>query len=155
MLSILNCLQRFPRVIALAIGTVIATTAAQAESPQLNLKRIELSAGMHRIVAQVAADNETRAIGLMHRREMPLNEGMLFVFEQPDRYCFWMKNTLIPLSAAFIDDTGAVVNVADMAPQSTQTHCAEKPVRYVLEMNAGWFAKRGFGTGTKIGGLVR
>ena len=155
MLSILSCLQRFPRVIALAIGTVIATTAAQAESPQLDLKRIELSAGMHRIVAQVAADNETRAIGLMHRREMPLNEGMLFVFEQPDRYCFWMKNTLIPLSAAFIDDTGAVVNVADMAPQSTQTHCAEKPVRYVLEMNAGWFAKRGFGTGTKIGGLVR
>ena len=68
-------------------------------------------------------------------------------------YCFC--EGALELSAAFIDDAGAVVNVADMTPQSTQTHCAEKPVRYVLEMNAGWFAKRGFGTGTRIGGLVR
>ena len=155
MLSILSRLDRYFRVIALPISALLAMAAAQAESPQLNLKRIELSAGMHRIVAQVAADNDTRAIGLMHRREMPINAGMLFIFVQPARYCFWMKNTLIPLSAAFIDDAGAVVNVADMTPQSTQTHCAEKPVRYVLEMNAGWFAKRGFGTGTRIGGLVR
>ena len=155
MLSILSRLDRYFRVIALPISALLAMAAAQAESPQLNLKRIELSAGMHRIVAQVAADNDTRAIGLMHRREMPINEGMLFIFEQPDRYCFWMKNTLIPLSAAFIDDAGAVVNVADMTPQSTQTHCAEKPVRYVLEINSGWFAKRGFGTGTRICGLVR
>ncbi len=112
MLSILSRLDRYFRVIALPISALLAMAAAQAESPQLNLKRIELSAGMHRIVAQVAADNDTRAIGLMHRREMPINEGMLFIFEQPDRYCFWMKNTLIPLSAAFIDDAGAVVNVA-------------------------------------------
>jgi hypothetical protein len=155
MLSILSRLNRHFHVIALTIGALLTTATALAESPQLNLKRIELSAGMHRIVAQVAADNDTRAIGLMHRREMPVNEGMLFVFERPDRYCFWMKNALIPLNAAFIDDAGVVVNVADMMPQSTQTHCAEKPVRYVLEMNAGWFAKRGFGAGTKIGGLVR
>lgn len=155
MQSILNSLRLSALVITTAIAVLTAMTGAQAQTPQLNLKRVELSAGMHRIVAQVASDNQTRALGLMHRREMPINEGMLFVFEQVDRYCFWMKNTLIPLSAAFIDDAGAIVNVADMAPQSTGTHCAQKPVRYVLEMNAGWFTKRGFGAGTKIGGIAR
>ena len=140
--------------VALVSGFLSLHIGAQG-LPQLQLPKVSLSAGMHLIQAQLAQDFEQRQIGLMWRKEMPQNEGMLFVFDQPDRFCFWMKNTLIPLSAAFIDDTGAIVNIADMQPGSTDTHCAQKPVRFVLEMNQGWFQKRGFGTGARIGGLMR
>ena len=77
----------------------------------------------------------------MFRRAMEPNDGMLFVFEQPGKQCFWMKNTLIPLSVAFIADDGSVVNIEDMQPQTLDDHCSAKPVRYVLEMNKGWFAR--------------
>ena len=130
-----------------------ATTATWSrESPQLNLPRVTLKAGMHLIQAQVAATPEQRATGLMHRTEMPTNEGMLFVFEQPAGQCFWMKNTLLPLTAAFVADDGTIVNLADMQPQSLDSHCSAKPVRYVLEMHQGWFAKRGIGPGFRLGG---
>ncbi|MDZ4074592.1 MAG: DUF192 domain-containing protein [Hylemonella sp.] len=122
------------------------------ESPQLQLPRVTLSAGMHLIHAQVAATNEQRATGLMFRKEMPASEGMLFIFEQPSSQCFWMKNTLLPLTAAFVADDGTIVNLADMKPQTTNSHCSAKPVRYVLEMNQGWFAKRGIKAGSKLGG---
>jgi len=122
------------------------------ESPQLQLPRVTLSAGMHLIHAQVAATNEQRATGLMFRKEMPASEGMLFVFEQPSSQCFWMKNTLLPLTAAFVADDGTIVNLADMKPQTTNAHCSTQPVRYVLEMNQGWFAKRGIKAGSKLGG---
>ncbi len=122
------------------------------ESPQLNLPRVTLTAGMHLIHAQVAATNEQRATGLMFRKEMPTSEGMLFVFEQPSTQCFWMKNTLLPLTAAFVADDGRIVNLVDMKPQTTNSHCSAQPVRYVLEMNQGWFAKRGIKAGSKLGG---
>lgn len=122
------------------------------ESPQLDLPRVTLSAGMHLIHAQVAANHQQRAIGLMYRKEMPTSEGMLFVFEQPSSQCFWMKNTLLPLTAAFIADDGTIVNLADMKPQTTNSHCSAKPVRFVLEMNQGWFAKRGIKAGARLGG---
>ena len=83
----------------------------------------------------------------MFRTAMPANDGMLFVFEQPGQQCFWMKNTLIPLSVAFIADDGSVVNIDDMKPQTLDSHCSAKPVRFVLEMNEGWFAKRGIKAG--------
>ena len=118
----------------------------------MNLPRVQLTAGMHRIDAQVAQTPDQRSIGLMFRKDMPHHEGMLFVFEQPSGLCFWMKNTLLPLTAAFIADDGTIVNLADMKPQTTDSHCARKPVRYVLEMNQGWFAKRGFKAGSKLGG---
>lgn len=120
--------------------------------PQLQLPRVALSAGMRLIDAQVAATPQQREIGLMFRREMGTNEGMLFVFEQPSGQCFWMKNTLLPLTAAFIADDGTIVNLADMQPQSLDSHCSAKPVRYVLEMHKGWFAQRGIKAGTKLGG---
>jgi hypothetical protein len=88
----------------------------------------------------------------MHRQDMPANEGMLFVFESPAVQCFWMKNTLIPLTAAFVADDGSIVNLADMQPQSLDSHCSEKPVRYVLEMNQGWFSKRGLRAGSRLSG---
>lgn len=122
------------------------------EEPQLKLPRVTLNAGMHLIQAQVAATPEQRSVGLMFRKEMPVNEGMLFVFEQPGGQCFWMKNTLLPLTAAFVADDGTIVNLADMKPQTLDSHCSAKPVRYVLEMNQGWFAKRGLQAGAKLGG---
>ena len=122
--------------------------------PQLQLPRIQLQAGMHQMQVQVAATTDQRAIGLMHRAEMPQAEGMLFAFEQATQQCFWMKNTLLPLTAAFIADDGTIVNLADMKPQTTDAHCSDQPVRWVLEMNQGWFAKRGIKAGFKLQGPV-
>jgi uncharacterized membrane protein (UPF0127 family) len=129
----------------------LASAQAQ-EGPQLDLMRVKLQAGMYQIDAQVAQTPQQRAIGLMNRREMPTHEGMLFIFEQPSIQCFWMKNTLLPLTAAFVADDGTIINLADMAPQSTQSHCATKPVRFVLEMHQGWFAKKNMAAGFKLSG---
>ncbi len=118
--------------------------------PQMQLPRVQISAGMHLIDAQVAANFEQRATGLMHRKEMPTNEGMLFVFEQPAQQCFWMKNTLLPLTAAFVADDGRIVNLVDMKPQTLDSHCSTEPVRFVLEMNQGWFAKKGLKAGNTL-----
>jgi uncharacterized membrane protein (UPF0127 family) len=141
--------------LAIAALVAIAALAARAdETPQLNLPVVQLQAGMHNIRAQVATSPEQRATGLMHRKEMAQHEGMLFVFEQPSVQCFWMKNTLLPLSIAFVADDGTVVNVDEMKPQTLDSHCSDKPVRYVLEMNQGWFAKRGIKPGAKLSGKL-
>ena len=126
-------------------------TVAQ-QAPQLNLQRVKLNAGMHVIDAQVALTPQERQIGLMQRKNMPQHEGMLFVFEQASEQCFWMKNTLLPLTAAFVADDGTIVNTVDMKPETTDSHCSAKPVRYVLEMNKGWFAKKGIKQGSKLSG---
>ena len=138
---------------ALALTALAPLAAAQgsAGTPQ-TLPAITLQAGMHNIRAAVAKTPEQRQTGLMFRREMAQHEGMLFVFEQASPQCFWMKNTLLPLSIAFLADDGTVVNIADMQPQVLDSHCSSKPVRYVLEMNQGWFAKRGIKAGSKIAG---
>ena len=120
----------------------------------MDLPRVALTAGMYRIDAQVASTPTQRQIGLMQRRDMPAHEGMLFVFEQPGVQCFWMKNTPLPLTAAFVADDGTIVNLADMQPLSEDSHCSAKPVRYVLEMNQGWFAQRGLKAGSKLGGAI-
>jgi uncharacterized protein len=74
------------------------------------------------------------------------------VFDEPSPQCFWMKNTLLPLTAAFVADDGRIVNLADMKPQTTDSHCSTEPVRYVLEMNQGWFAKKNIKKGFKLSG---
>ena len=135
----------------LALVLTTSPAAAQQAQPQ-RLETITLNAGMHNIRAEVALTPEQRATGLMYRREMATHEGMLFVFEQPAPQCFWMKNTLLPLSIAFLADDGTVVNIADMQPQTLESHCSAKPVRYALEMNQGWFAKRGIQAGAKLKG---
>ena len=137
---------------ALALGLALGTPALAQDTPQLNLTRVKLAAGMHQIDAQVAQTPAQRQTGLMFRREMPQHEGMLFVFEQPATQCFWMKNTLLPLTAAFVADDGTIVNLADMKPQTEDSHCSTKPVRYVLEMNQGWFAKKNLKAGAKLAG---
>jgi uncharacterized membrane protein (UPF0127 family) len=135
-----------------ALAFALAATVALAQEPQMSLPRVKLAAGMHQIDAQVASTPDQRATGLMHRQDMPQHEGMLFVFEQPSQQCFWMKNTLLPLSIAFVADDGTIVNIDEMAPQTLDSHCSAKPVRYVLEMNKGWFAKKGIKAGTKLTG---
>jgi uncharacterized membrane protein (UPF0127 family) len=131
---------------------LFSIAAGSWSQAQLELPRVKLSAGLHLIDAQVAATPVQREIGLMHRTEMPMQEGMLFVFEQASVQCFWMKNTLIPLTAAFVADDGTIVNLANMKPQTTDAHCSKKPVRFVLEMNQGWFAKKGIRKGKKLTG---
>ena len=114
---------------------------------------VQLNAGMHLIRAEVAAEFGTRMRGLMYRASMPQNAGMLFIFDETTQHCMWMKNTLIPLSVAFIDEKGAITNVEDMKPQTEDSHCASRPARYALEMNRGWFAAHGIKPGSRIGGI--
>jgi uncharacterized membrane protein (UPF0127 family) len=135
--------------------SVVTSVCGHAQnSPQLDLPRTQITAGMYLINAQVAATPEQRATGLMYRQQMPSGEGMLFAFEQAAQQCFWMKNTLLPLTAAFVADDGTIVNLADMKPLSTESHCSSKPVRYVLEMNQGWFGQKGLKAGSKLSGPV-
>jgi uncharacterized membrane protein (UPF0127 family) len=146
------------RAMALAAATLFGllgaapAMAGDQGQPQMNLRRTDLTAGMYRIDTQLAVTERQREIGLMFRKEMPQQEGMLFVFEVPGVQCFWMRNTILPLTAAFVADDGTIVNLADMQPMTDDSHCSAKPVRYVLEMNQGWFAKRGIKAGTKLGG---
>ncbi len=136
----------------LAAALLALAVPAGAQTGPQKLPTVRLNAGMHLIQAEVAQTPDERAIGLMFRETMGANEGMLFAFEQPGTQCFWMKNTLLPLSIAFLADDGTVVNIADMQPKTLDSHCSERPVRYVLEMNQGWFAKRGVKAGSRIGG---
>jgi uncharacterized membrane protein (UPF0127 family) len=140
-----------PRALLLGLAALAAGTAIAQESPQ-RLPAITLNAGIHVIHAEVAQTPDERATGLMFRSVMPTNDGMLFAFGQPGVQCFWMKNTLLPLSAAFVADDGTIVNIEDMQPQTLDSHCSARPVRFVLEMNQGWFAKRGLQRGTKLQG---
>jgi uncharacterized membrane protein (UPF0127 family) len=132
------------------LGLFLLAGSALAELPV-----IELGAGMHVIRAEVAADTPARTQGLMFRKSMPQNSGMVFVFEAETQHCMWMKNTLIPLSVAFLDKAGTIVSIHDMQPHSEQPHCAAAPARYALEMNKGWFAQRGIKAGARLRGLER
>ena len=139
-------------IFASLLALLTALPGHTQQLPQTNLQRIVIGAGIHQIDTQVAFTPEQLTTGLMYRRDMPQSEGMLFVFESPVRQCFWMKNTLIPLTAAFVADDGTIVNLEDMKAQTTESHCSLKPVRYVLEMNQGWFAKKGLKAGAKLSG---
>ncbi len=142
---------RYTLAVALLAG---CTASISAEPPATApLPRIELQVGDQSIIAEVAADDATRARGLMFRESLAANHGMLFVFPEPTQLCFWMKNTPLPLTVAFIDTQGAIVSLADMEPYSLEPHCAIAPAQYALEMEQGWFARRSHGPGTKIEGL--
>lgn len=134
----------------LLLITLLASAQALAQMP-----RLELNAGFHRIDAEVAADQSNRTQGLMNRRSMAANQGMLFVFTQADRHCMWMRNTLLPLSVAFLDEQGQILNIEDMKPQTENNHCAAAPARFALEMNQGWFAGKGIKVGQRIGGIEK
>jgi uncharacterized membrane protein (UPF0127 family) len=134
----------------LVVVALFMTGQAIADMP-----RMELTAGFHRIEAEVAADQANRMQGLMQRRAMGANQGMLFVFPQAARHCMWMRNTLLPLSVAFLDEEGRILNIEDMQPQTENNHCAAREARFALEMNIGWFAGKGIKSGARIGGIER
>lgn len=137
-------------------AAALAITSSQAFAQQVRkFPVISLTAGMHVIQAEVVATEAERQQGLMYRERMGPNEGMVFLFEAPAGVCMWMKNTFIPLSVAFIDESGRIVNIEDMQPQTTDSHCAKKPVRYALEMNQGWFKRKNIKPGSMIEGLPR
>jgi uncharacterized protein len=140
------------RLFIAMLGAALMWQAAAAQEGPQKLAAIKLSAGMHAINAEVAKTPQEHTIGLMFRKTMPVNDGMLFVFERPGQQCFWMKNTLLPLSVAFVADDGSITNIEAMKPQTLDSHCSTKEVRYVLEMNDGWFAKHGIKAGTKLQG---
>jgi uncharacterized protein len=144
-------IKTIPALRVLALGLILLAAGAQAQdSAQPKLPTVSITAGMHVIQAEVAKSAEQQMVGLMHRRELPGNEGMIFVNADASTRCFWMRNTLVPLTIAFIADDGSIVNLADMQPRSEASHCSTKPVRFSLEMSQGWFAKRGIGPGFKL-----
>lgn len=116
---------------------------------------LTLNAGIHLIHAEIANTSADRERGLMFRKALGANSGMLFIFPDVSMHCMWMKNTYTPLSVAFMDEQGTIVSIHDMQPQSETTHCAAKPARYALEMNQGWFAGKGIKAGAKISGLEK
>ena len=155
-------LRRAAGACALAFGLALAggLPVAQAQQsmptqPMPRLQTVNLTAGMHVIHAELAARPEHRARGLMFREQLGPNEGMLFIFDDTAIQCMWMRNTLVPLSVAFIDDDGTIVNIEDMAPRTEESHCGAKRLRYALEMEQGWFAKRGLKAGTVIRGIPK
>ena len=137
----------------LLILLVFLSSAFTARVFAADLPELTLSIAGHKLTAEVAANDEHRMTGLMHRRMMPEHRGMLFVFRDISQHAMWMENTYIPLSVAFIDSNGVIVNIEDMKPLTRDTHGAKKPVKFALEMNAGWFAKRGIKPGAKLEGL--
>lgn len=140
------------RMIALFAAFALSQTAA---AQQAQLPIAELFAGMHRIEAELASTPEARQIGLMRRTLMPQQRGMLFIFPERAQHCMWMRNTLLPLSVAFLDDAGRIINVEDMQPQTEDNHCAARPARFALEMNLGWFRSRNLQPGFAIGGIEK
>jgi uncharacterized protein len=138
----LLCLSLF--ALAMTCNMAIAKTG---------IPTMQLAAGMHQIEAEIAATPALRHLGLMNRDSLSDNCGMLFVFPEVRTHCMWMQNTLIPLSAAFINEQGVIVNIADMQPNTSDYHCAAVSVRYVLEMRSGWFREKGIAQGTRIEGL--
>lgn len=133
-----------------AVLLSVWTTFACAELPQ-----ITLSMGTQKLTAEVASDDAQRSTGLMHRRMLPENRGMLFVFREIALHAMWMKNTYVPLSVAFLDPDGVIINIADMEPHAETPHGATRPAKYALEMNQGWFKKRGIKPGAKVEGLEK
>lgn len=141
---------RLPAWFCLAVSAWALSTpwAAAADLPLM-----EVSIGIHRITAELANRPDARARGLMFRQSLPSNEGMLFVFPDNAIHCMWMRNTFVPLSVAFLDDAGSILNIEDMRPQTDDSHCARAPARYALETNMGWFASRGIKPGSRVLGL--
>ena len=124
-------------------------------TPAADLPTVTLTIGTHKLVAEVVATVEQRATGLMNRFSLKPDHGMLFMFGRPAPQGFWMKNTFIPLSIAFIDADGRILNIEDMRPQTEETHWSKGPALYALEMKKGWFAERGIGPGAVVAGMPR
>lgn len=151
----IRLLQAWAAAISAAALALPVFAAAQPSEPNPTLPHIFLQAGIHRIKAEVASSPDERARGLMLRKSLQANSGMIFLFENTALHCFWMKNTLIPLTIAFLDDDGTIVTLTDMRPHDETSNCPAKPVRHALEMEQGWFKAKGIKAGDRITGLRR
>ena len=141
------------RLLRLAIAIFALCLMPASQAAELPLR--PLAIGGHKLVAEVATTPEQRSTGLMHRFSLRPDHGMLFVFERPERLSFWMRNTFIPLSIAFIGADGRIVNIEDMAPQTEDTHPSKGPVLYALEMKKGWFREHGIEAGAIVEGVQK
>ena len=147
-----------PRIRLIRFFCIVAFAAiASSANAQLNigLRTIQMKVGIYSIQAEVADNPDLREVGLMNRTSLPTNSGMLFIFEQKAGNCFWMNNTKLPLSIAFIADDGKIVNIEEMQADTTNNHCPKAPIRYALEMNKGWFSERVIVPGNVIQGLPK
>lgn len=137
--------------LTIAAITLVPIGAAEALD---SLPRLALSLNGRSILAEVADTDAARAQGLSGRRALAADSGMLFVFDTPGRYAMWMRDTPIALSGAFLDESGVIINIADMQPNTLTRHTAARPAKYVLEMNLGWFTEAGVTPGVRVEGLV-
>jgi uncharacterized protein len=152
-------MNRFITPITFAVGLTLSASCALAqEASEAALRQplptTTLNVGIHNIHVELAQTDAQRSTGLMNRPQLGEHQGMLFVFDSLDKQCFWMKNTRVPLSIAFLADDGSITHIDDMQPQSLASHCSPKLVRLALEVNQGWFAKRGVKVGMKLSGAV-
>jgi uncharacterized membrane protein (UPF0127 family) len=138
------------RTLLVTAVLVLSAAGAAAEVPE-----IVLSVGGQQLAVEVAHTDAARAQGLMYRRMLPESRGMLFVFREPALHSMWMMNTYVPLSVAFLDEQGLIINIADMEPHTRITHSAARPAKYALEVNRGWFAKHGIKPGGRVEGIER
>jgi uncharacterized membrane protein (UPF0127 family) len=135
---------------ALALAAPPALGQAKAALPVTGIK-----VGGHALRVEIVSTPERRAKGLMFREKLAKNDGMLFIFDEPGYHAMWMMNTLIPLSVAFVDGEGRILNIQDMEPKTLDSHAAAGPARYAIETNQGWFAERGIKAGEKVTGLPK
>jgi len=140
----------FERLGLVLLLSLLAGQVGAENLPQTNLPRVTLHIRHQPLEAQLATTPKQRQIGLMHRTQMPQNEGMLFIYQDDAERCFWMRDTPLPLSAAFIDKDGIIVKLVAMQPLTDKSHCSEQPVRFVLEMQQGWFKQRGITIGERL-----
>jgi uncharacterized membrane protein (UPF0127 family) len=141
------------RLLRWCILGLTATAIAQGAGGANPLPTVPLSINGHKLVVEVAATPDQRATGLMNRFSLQPDHGMVFVFERPEPQGFWMRNTFIPLSIAFIAPDGRIINVDDMAPHDERTHVSRAPALYAIEMRRGWFTERSIGAGDVVKGL--
>ena len=136
-------------------ASLLVTLACVSPALAQSLPTTELAINGHRVTAEVAATVAARTVGLMRRFSLRPDHGMLFVFDAPQPLAFWMKDTYIPLSIAFIAADGKILNIEDMAPQTESTHLSHGPAMFALEMKKGWFAQLGIAAGDRVGGLAQ
>jgi uncharacterized membrane protein (UPF0127 family) len=144
-----------PVFFCFALLASLVVSAPEALAQTAALPAVRLTIGHFAINAEVATTEASRQRGLMYRSSLAPDQGMLFVFDEPAVQCFWMKNTPLPLSIAFIDGQGTILNITDMQAQTTDIHCPTGPILYALEMQQGWFAGHRIGTGLPVTGLPR
>ena len=142
------------RVLAAAAFAASLPCAAQpADGKPQSLPISKIQVGTYPVSAEVAQTPDQRALGLMYRFSLKPDHGMVFVFDRSEPRAFWMKNTFIPLSIAFVAADGRILNIDDMAPQDERTHLSSGPAMYAIEMRKGWFAERGIKAGDRVAGL--